>query len=81
MGMCPICNGLKTLSLTCNKCQQKLIDYGKVMDYYEKYEAYMPIDLNKMSNGIDNDFEEELCAHYIICSHCGDSSVYLVEEQ
>ncbi|ARK29148.1 hypothetical protein [Halalkalibacter krulwichiae] len=81
MGMCSVCNGLDGLNETCQKCHQALIDYGRVMDYYEKYEAYMPIDLNKMSNGIDQDFEDELCPHYVICSQCGETSVYLVQEQ
>ncbi|GAE35655.1 hypothetical protein [Halalkalibacter akibai] len=81
MGMCPICNGLQSLNLSCEKCKQELIDYGKVMDYYGKYEAYMPIDLNKLNNGINNDLADELCPHYIICSQCGEESVYLVQEE
>ncbi|MFC0561763.1 hypothetical protein [Halalkalibacter alkalisediminis] len=81
MGMCPICNGLNSLQLTCDICQKEQIDYGRVMDYYGKYEAYMPIDLNKMNNGIANDERDELCPHYIICSQCGKTSVYLVKEQ
>ncbi|WP_227937882.1 hypothetical protein [Alkalihalobacillus deserti] len=81
MGMCPICNGMNSLGLTCDTCQQELIDYGKVMDYYGDYEAYMPIDLNKYSNGILNDLKDELCPHYIICNKCGNTTVYLVKEQ
>jgi hypothetical protein len=81
MGMCPICNGMVSLEITCPVCHENLIDYGRIMDYYEKYDAYLPIDLTKMSNGIVNDLKDEKCPHFVTCDGCGSSSVYLVTEQ
>ncbi|MDT8862045.1 hypothetical protein N0O92_17685 [Alkalihalobacillus sp. MEB130] len=81
MGMCPVCNGMVSLELKCQECQSQQVDYGRIMDYYEKYDAYLPIDLTKLNNGITNDFEEEKCPHYLQCSQCGKTSVHLVNEQ
>ncbi|GAE25867.1 hypothetical protein JCM9140_1888 [Halalkalibacter wakoensis JCM 9140] len=81
MGMCPVCNGMESLEIQCDQCRQEQIDYGRIMDYYEKYDAYLPIDLTKMNNGIENDLKEEKCPHYLQCSKCGRESVHLVQEQ
>ncbi|WP_332631104.1 hypothetical protein [Halalkalibacter flavus] len=81
MGMCPVCNGMTTLEIRCTQCEEQQIDYGRIMDYYEKYDAYLPIDLTKRSNGIATDLKEEQCPHYLECSHCGIATVHLVSEQ
>lgn len=81
MGMCPICNGLDQLKLTCDVCQSELIDYGRMIDYIGKYSAYMEIDPMKESNGIDHDLRDGQCAHYLTCDRCQKTSVYLINEQ
>ncbi|KHF39168.1 hypothetical protein [Halalkalibacter okhensis] len=80
MGMCPVCNGMTTLEVQCTQCNELQVDYGRIMDYYEKYDAYLPIDLTKRNNGISNDLKDEQCPHYLECTQCGRTTVQLVNE-
>lgn len=80
MGICPICNGFQALEKNCNHCGNTLEDKGRIMDYYDDYSPYMPIDQMKLENGYDNDFQDELCAHLLKCPQCGmDELVFLQE--
>lgn len=80
MGICPVCNGLSELSARCKQCHSAMIDYGRIMDYGEKYDAYMPIELQKLDNGVRNDQRDEQCVHYTICPHCQKASLLLIKE-
>ncbi|WP_062050562.1 hypothetical protein [Bacillus sp. JCM 19034] len=80
MGMCPVCNGLNELKVTCNHCHSELIDYGRMMDYGEKYDAYMPIELQKLDNGIKYDQRDEKCIHYVVCPNCQEPSLLQIKE-
>ena len=81
MGACPICNGFREMELRCESCHSMLIDFGRVMDYGGKYDAYEEIDLLKQNNEIANDLEEGLCPHYLICPTCNGHFLYAVEEK
>ncbi|NEU31487.1 hypothetical protein GN156_12005 [bacterium LRH843] len=81
MGICTICNGMNKVEATCSHCQVVLIDFGRIMDYEDKYHAYEEIDLLKQNNGITNDLQENLCPHYVTCPACSEYSIYLVQEQ
>ncbi|MBP3951474.1 hypothetical protein [Bacillus suaedae] len=81
MGMCPVCNGMAQIDVHCQQCQQPLIDYGRTMDYGEKYDAYLPIDLKKENDSIPDDLINEQCPHYVTCTNCQQTSIYLINEQ
>lgn len=81
MSICPICNGMSKIKVACEECQEELVDFGRIMDYDEKYHPYEEIDLLKEKNGIANDLQQHLCPHYVTCPNCNSFSVYLVQEQ
>lgn len=81
MSMCLMCNGMNNIKIDCPQCEIELIDFGRIMDYGEKYEAYEEIDLLKAGNGVENDLQNSLCPHYMTCPRCSQYSIYLVEEQ
>lgn len=80
MTICPICNGFYALNLECPTCGSSITDLGRIMDYYDDYSAYMPIDQMKMEDGFKHDFENKECPHYIFCSQCGYQNVLLIKE-
>ncbi len=81
MSICLICNGMSKAEVQCDKCQEELVDFGRIMDYDDKYHAYEDIDLLKGVDGVANDYKENLCPHYVVCPSCNHFSVYLVKEQ
>jgi uncharacterized Zn finger protein len=80
MGMCPLCNGFETMMLHCPSCGDFLEDNGKVMDFYDDYSPYMPIDLLKQEDGYSSDFELEQCPHLFKCNSCGYDQIKLIKE-
>ncbi|MCK0470320.1 hypothetical protein [Halalkalibacter sp. APA_J-10(15)] len=80
MSMCPVCNGLNELNETCKHCHTILVDHGRMMDFGEKYDAYLPIEMKKLDNGIKDDQKEEKCAHIVACPTCNKASLVLIQE-
>lgn len=80
MGVCPICNGFQEVEKTCSHCGNKLEDNGRLMDYYDDYSPYMPIDQMKLENGFPNDYRQEQCSHFFKCVKCGFEEVVFVQE-
>ncbi|WP_408607266.1 hypothetical protein [Cytobacillus praedii] len=80
MAICPICNGFEELKANCSSCGNELIDSGRIMDYYDDYSAYMPIDQMKMEDGYPNDYKLKKCPHLLKCSVCGNEVVSLIKE-
>jgi hypothetical protein len=80
MGICPVCNGLGKLKLECPNCGDNIDDTGRVMDFYDDYSAYMPIDQLKLEDGLPEDFIKEQCPHLLKCAHCGYEATYLIKE-
>jgi len=77
--ICPVCNGWQELASVCSHCQKTVEDKGRIMDYYDDYSAYMPIDQMKMEDGYQ-DLQEHLCPHLVICEHCGSEEIVFVQE-
>lgn len=77
--ICPICNGLESLERTCSNCGYRIEDKGRVMDYYDDYSAYMPIDQMKLENGYQ-DLSAHLCPHLVLCPQCGQEEVLFIQE-
>lgn len=80
MGICPICNGLQEVQKYCSTCGTTLEDSGRVMDFYDDYSPYMPIDQMKLENGYPNDYETEQCAHLFKCPYCGHDEIVFIQE-
>lgn len=80
MTICPVCNGFYRLNFACPTCKIEITDLGRIMDYYDDYSAYMPIDQLKLEDGFQHDYENKECPHLISCSKCGYQNVYFVKE-
>lgn len=70
MIMCPLCNGIETVTIPCPKCNTNMDDRGKATDYFDDYSAYMDIDLMKMVDGDPNSHRNQYCLHYFVCPNC-----------
>ncbi|MGP7818973.1 hypothetical protein [Niallia sp. 01092] len=77
--ICPVCNGWKQLVQSCPNCHQTVEDKGRIMDYYDDYSAYMPIDQMKLEDGF-SDLAEHLCPHLVFCKECGYEGIEFVRE-
>jgi hypothetical protein len=80
MPICPICNGLAVIHLTCEKCGGQMIENGRIMDYYDDYSAYMDIDLLKLEDGYKDTFKNHKCPHLFLCPNCNKEEVILIKE-
>jgi hypothetical protein len=80
MGVCPVCNGFQRIEEKCPACQNTIEDQGRVMDYFDDYSPYMQIDLMKLEDGLQDDFEKGKCPHLLKCSQCGYEKTYLIKE-
>lgn len=80
MGICPVCNGFQQLKLSCQACSQTIEDKGRIMDYFDDYSPYVQIDQMKLEDGYPDDYERQLCPHFLKCSHCGYETIYFIKE-
>lgn len=80
MAICPICNGFEKISEKCSSCGNDVEDMGRLMDYYDDYSAYMPIDQMKLEDGYPADFMKQECPHVLKCSACDQTVVRFIKE-
>lgn len=80
MNECPLCNGFIELSVICPHCLNKMENQGRVSDLYGPYSPYRPIDELRMSNNMNEDENEQQCAHYFSCPDCGYVHVKTAQE-
>lgn len=80
MAICPICNGFENIQANCSACGNDTFDQGRIMDFYDDYSAYMPIDLMKLENGYRADYENKECPHLLKCPVCGNNEVTFIKE-
>lgn len=80
MGICPVCNGFEELKIECPTCGSVATDRGRMMDFYDDYSAYMPIDQMKLEDGYRDDLAKDQCPHYVKCDHCGYETAYFIQE-
>lgn len=78
--VCPLCNGFLSLQLNCPHCSSKLIDFGKVTDYFDDYSPYMEIDDIKLTDGYKETTSQQYCPHLLKCLHCEIETVHLIKE-
>lgn len=77
--LCPICNGLASLSQACPQCYTPLADAGRLYDFYGDYSPYREIDDAKWDNGYP-DREKHLCLHTGWCSTCQLAQTVAIQE-
>lgn len=80
MAICPICNGFENISEKCASCGTTVEDMGRIMDFYDDYSAYMPIDQMKMEDGYPTDYAMKQCPHVLKCSACNQMVVKFINE-
>jgi len=78
--MCPVCNGLTSLSSHCPNCYHQLDDFGRLDAMWGPYSPYSEIDHLKQSNGF-NDYEQHKCIHVGVCPSCGSDQLIFVDEK
>ncbi|WP_096201503.1 hypothetical protein [Bacillus sp. FJAT-45350] len=78
--MCPLCNGMEPVRISCTNCSTALEDKGRIIDYFDDYSAYLDIDDMKKIDGIQNDYSEHQCPHILYCPNCHSESTLLVKE-
>ncbi|GAB7388827.1 hypothetical protein BSNK01_26650 [Bacillaceae bacterium] len=67
--ICPVCNGLASLGARCPHCKERMIDGGRLGDYYGDYSPYREIDDLKATNGYP-DLRNGECWHLAFCPRC-----------
>jgi len=77
--VCPLCNGLREVEKKCPKCGEKMLDGGRIQDYYAPYSPYL--DENLLSPPkVNMENSEGLCIHLLYCPNCGKDQRILVNE-
>lgn len=67
--ICPVCNGLTSLSLRCPDCGKNMEDLGQAGDYFGPYSPY---EENRQGNYIsyEGEYGVGACVHILKCFHC-----------
>ncbi|MFB6465205.1 hypothetical protein ACE38V_00160 [Cytobacillus sp. Hz8] len=80
MGICPVCNGFQQIKEYCPACGSILEDSGRIMDFYDDYSPYMPIDQLKLEDGYPRDYVQKECPHSLTCPSCEYNRVIFIKE-
>ncbi|RXT14958.1 hypothetical protein [Ammoniphilus sp. CFH 90114] len=80
--ICPLCNGIEIelYALNCPTCNNKMVDSGRVMDYFDDYSAYLEIEGMKKFDGIEDDAKNHQCPHLFVCPSCGHDKNQMISE-
>lgn len=78
--ICPLCNGLESIHVSCKRCGSLVKDGGRYMDFFDDYSAYLDIDELKKTDGIENDYAEQKCPHLLFCYNCNKHFIFLISE-
>ncbi len=81
MSMCPLCNGISSLTTNCQQCHAPMEDKGRIMDYFDDYSAYLDIEGMKLFNGISDDSKNNQCPHVFYCPNCHIEKTVLIQEE
>ena len=80
MTICPLCNGLRQMSIPCKRCHASLQDQGKVTDYLDEYSAYEEIETLKQVDGVLQSIESQICIHLYYCNQCDLEEYVIIQE-
>jgi hypothetical protein len=81
MFICPLCNQLSSITISCPTCHEGMDDQGRVMDYYDDYSAYSEIEDMKLEDGYADNNKRHQCVHYFYCSKCEKEQVEFIKEK
>lgn len=74
MNICPLCNGLTEIKLTCPKCGCTMKDGGFMEGYFGPYSPYLDESILDQVDGVS----ESKCLHLFYCSSCGYDQSYAI---
>lgn len=74
MSICPLCNGLRQVFLSCPNCGGELEDLGMLEYYFEPYSPYLDEEILDQADGVSPDE----CIHLFNCPLCGYERHYIV---
>ncbi|AMX84480.1 hypothetical protein GS3922_12860 [Geobacillus subterraneus] len=80
MNVCPLCNGLRRMTVYCSYCRQPMEDQGKITDYFDDYSPYMDADIMKFVDGYPRTYTNHECVHLFYCPHCREEEVRFIKE-
>jgi hypothetical protein len=81
MYVCPLCNGLTVVEKTCEVCNGKMFDRGRVVDYFDDYSPYWEDEDAKLVDGLLQSKENHLCLHVFHCLTCDKETQITIQEQ
>lgn len=67
MSVCPVCNGLHTVTKDCPRCGRQMYDAGLLQDYYDCYSAFLEQSLYEDGYRA---YSHDYCVHLFACPHC-----------
>lgn len=65
--VCPLCNGLYEIEISCPNCGRDMSDNGPVVNYLDNYSPYLLDDISHTEDGA----AEDECTHLFCCPSCG----------
>lgn len=74
--ICPVCNGLEELEMNCEKCGGKMIDRGRIAEYYDNYSSYLEMSITEKIDGVPWD----KCVHLYACTSCNDDKRITIDK-
>jgi hypothetical protein len=74
MELCPLCNAISDIDVSCPKCGAAMNDGGIPVGYYEPYSPYLPYNILSQNDGVSKDE----CIHLFYCPSCGYDHRYVV---
>ncbi len=66
MSVCPLCNGLMQVTLTCPRCKGTLSDTGALTNYFDPYSPYLDDTILNQNDGVGSNE----CLHLFTCPKC-----------
>lgn len=66
--ICPLCNGLEEYEIKCEECDDKMIDKGRIAEYYDNYSSYLEMSITEQIDGASNN----KCVHLFSCINCNN---------
>lgn len=79
--ICPLCNGLESITMTCPQCGNMLEDYGPVSYLVYSYSPYyLSLEEMKRDDGWIDQITDQ-CPHQFFCPNCNYMDIILMQEK
>jgi hypothetical protein len=66
--VCPVCNAIIFESFPCEKCKSRMVDKGRIQDFFDPYSGAMPIEN-----------VSQYCTHVYQCEVCGNMKNFSIK--